>query len=179
MSVTMTRGAQPCFLRSLRIKRLAAFVSLRLCTRTSIDCKPQKMLPAIDGDDNLIKVPLVIKAGGTTADSTGVVATEFLRPVADCLVRYDDAPIGEHIFHHAKTERKAKIQPYRFGYYFSWKTVTVIKWIMSLGHHSRSQKIIANWLSLRCPNRHYSAPHDTREITGLHCFRDLKIGDGA
>jgi hypothetical protein len=29
-------------------------------------------------------------------------------------VRYDDALIGEHIFHHAKTERKAKIQPYRF-----------------------------------------------------------------
>src|ERR1700730_2117695 len=35
LSVTSTRGARPCFLRSLRNRRLGAFLSRRLWTRTS------------------------------------------------------------------------------------------------------------------------------------------------
>src|SRR6266850_1177949 len=114
-----TRGARPCFLRSLRNKRLAAFLS-RLALDKNIeneavlvDGTPEPMLLPGDADDDLIEVPLVATERRSQADAAGEFPAEFEAPLPDRLVRHRDAAGGEHLLDHAQAQREPKIQPDR------------------------------------------------------------------
>jgi hypothetical protein len=92
-----------------------------------IDSPPQPVLPAADGDDDLIKVPFVAKPTcGPAADFIRKVPTKFLRLKAHCLMGNDDPTRCQQIFDHAQTERKAKIEPHSLSNHFSRKSVAAI-----------------------------------------------------
>src|SRR5437762_5621239 len=111
-----TRGARPCFLRSLRNRRLAAFLSRRLWTRTS-RTKPSwstaPMLLPGDADDDLIEVPFVATPRRSPTYAVGEFPAKFEAPLPDRLVRHRDAAGGQHLLDHAQAQRKPKIQPDR------------------------------------------------------------------
>src|SRR5438067_13935359 len=112
-----TRGARPCFLRSLRNRRLAAFLSRRLWTRTS-RTKPswstarqsQCFLPA-----TLMTTHrgAICRHGEALTNAVGEFPAEFKAPLPDRLVRHRDAADGQHLLDHAQAQREPKIQPYR------------------------------------------------------------------
>src|SRR6202047_1748784 len=112
-----TRGARPCFLRSLRNRRLAASLPRRLWTRTSrtkpsLDHgPPEPMALPGDADGDLIEVPLVATARRSPTDAAGEFPAEFQAPLPDRLVRHRDAAGGQHLLDHAQAQRKPKIQP--------------------------------------------------------------------
>src|SRR6476659_6641833 len=89
-----TRGARPCFLRSLRNRRLAASLSG-------------------EADDNLIEVSFGATARRSPTDAVGKFPPEFEAPLPDRLVRHRDAAGGQHLLDHAQAQREPKIQPDR------------------------------------------------------------------
>jgi len=80
------------------------------------------------------------------------VATEFLGPNADCLVRDNDPARRQKVFDHPQAERKTKIKPDGMSNNFTWEPVAPIKGITNgLGHAAKSHRLIAAGLTLRCP----------------------------
>ena len=142
----MTRGLWPCALSNLRIRRLAAFAFLRLCTSTSmttllINGPPEPALPARNADDDFVHVPLVAEAaGGSAPDLIGKMPSKFLRPVPDRLVGDDDAAGCKHVLDHAQAEREAKVEPHRLSDDLSGKAVAAVQRVASdLRHAVQSQ----------------------------------------
>jgi hypothetical protein len=80
----------------------------------------------VDRNDSLIEVPFVTKARYAATDFIGVVSSELFSPLAHCLVGDDDPSVGQHVFDHAKAQRKAEIQPHRFGNNLRRKAMAVI-----------------------------------------------------
>ena len=62
------------------------------------------MLLAIDGEEYLIKMPLVTGSCSPTVQLIGILLTELLTPLADCLIRHDDSALSQKLFHIAVTE---------------------------------------------------------------------------
>src|ERR1700751_5015702 len=115
-----TRGAPPCFLRSLRNRRLAAFLSRRLWTRTS-RTKPswstarqsQCLFPA-KLTTTSSRCHLSPRRGARRQIRlAGEFPAEFEAPLPDRLVRHRDAAGSKHLLDHAQAQREPKIQPYR------------------------------------------------------------------
>src|SRR5438270_8569516 len=114
-----TRGARPCFLRSLRNRRLAAFLSRRLWTRTS-RTKPswstarqsQCFLPETLMTTSS-RCHLSPRRGARRRILFGEFPAEFEAPLPDRLVRHRDAAGGQHLLDHAQAQREPKIQPDR------------------------------------------------------------------
>jgi hypothetical protein len=107
--VMSTRGARPCFRRSLRNKRLAAVVSRRLWTRTSneailVDGTPEPLLLPGDADDDLVEVPSVATARRSPPDAVGEFPPEFQAPLPDGLVRHRDTAGGQHLLGHCHVD---------------------------------------------------------------------------
>src|SRR3954454_913738 len=114
----MTRGARPCFFSSLRSRRLAAFLSRRLWTRTSSTTpswstarQSQCVFPLISrhtssrchlspGKGSLRRIWL-----------EGL--PELEAPLAHGLMAHVDAAGRQHLFDHAQAERKAEVEPHR------------------------------------------------------------------
>jgi hypothetical protein len=108
LSVIITRGAEPCPFRSLRINRLAA-----LALDQSVEGEAMLIdgvfLPA-NGDDDLVELPFVTEpAGRLPPNIIGELPADFLRPQPHGLVRDND------ILDHAQAERKPEIEPIRHG----------------------------------------------------------------
>jgi hypothetical protein len=110
--------ARPCFLRSLRNRRLAAFLSRRLWTRISRTSpfwstarQSQCFFLAIVMTTSS-RCHLSPRQGALT-DAVGEYPPEFEAPLPDRLVGYRDAAGGQHLLDHAQAQREAKIQSYR------------------------------------------------------------------
>jgi hypothetical protein len=71
------------------------------------------MLPAGDLEDDFIHVPLVAGPGQPPPDDVGELLAELEPPLPDRLMTDLDAPEGQHLLHHPKAQRKAKVQPDR------------------------------------------------------------------
>lgn len=93
-----------------------------------INCPPQPMFLAANGDDDLVEVPFAAKpSGGSPADFASQVPTEFFHPETHGLVRNDDPTRCQQIFDHAETEGKAKIEPHGLGNHLCREPVATIK----------------------------------------------------
>src|SRR5829696_6947627 len=55
---------------------------------------------------------LVARTGQPTADLIGEVLAELAPPLAHGFMAHVDAAGRQHLFHHAKTERKAEVEPH-------------------------------------------------------------------
>src|SRR3954451_11917777 len=58
---------------------------------------PEPVLLAGDGDDDLVEVPFVAAARGTSTDAVGEFAAEFQAPLPDRLVGHRDATCCQHL----------------------------------------------------------------------------------
>src|ERR1700730_8548724 len=113
-----TGGPRPCFLRSLRNRRLAASLPRALDQDIKNEAllvhrTPEPMPLPGDADDDLIEVPLVATARRSPTDAAGEFPAEFQAPLPDRLVGHRDAAGGQHLLEHAQAQRKPKIQPDR------------------------------------------------------------------
>src|SRR5690349_2938723 len=71
------------------------------------------MLLTGDLEHNLIEMPFVARPGQPSADDVGELLAKLEAPLADRLVADLDAAEGQHLLHHPKAQRKAKVQPDR------------------------------------------------------------------
>jgi hypothetical protein len=156
LSVTITRGTWPCFLRSLRIKRVAALAFLRLCTRTSmtINSPPGPAFFASNCNNNLVEVPLVTKsADRPSPDLVGEASSEFLCPCSYRLMAHKDAPGGKHILDHAQAQWKAEVEPDCMCSNLGGKAMATLQRMTAEAFHAASSDIsISFQLTLRCPS---------------------------
>jgi hypothetical protein len=58
-------------------------------------------------------MPLVARPGKPPTDGVGELLAELKAPLPDRLVADFDAPECQHLLHHPKAQRKAKVQPGR------------------------------------------------------------------
>lgn len=66
-----------------------------------------------DGDDDLIKVPFIVRVEQPPPDLVGQHLAEPQRPLPHRLVAHDDTAGDRHLLDHAQAEWKPKIQPNR------------------------------------------------------------------
>jgi hypothetical protein len=117
LSVIITRGARPWFLQQLAqqaLGRLPVTPALDQDIEHEaflVDCPPQPMLLAGDGDHDLVQVPFVAAARRPRPDGVGDHAAELESPLAHRLMADNDAAGGQHLLDHAQAERKAEVQP--------------------------------------------------------------------
>ena len=117
MSVTMRLVGQP-----LEKTRQQALCCLGVASRLDdfiedisvlIDCPPQPMLFAADGDDDLVEMTDIAAARSLALEAAGIVAPELPRPPSHSLVGDNNAALQQHLLDQTKAEREAKVQPHR------------------------------------------------------------------
>jgi hypothetical protein len=78
-----------------------------------VDGPPQPVLLAPDHQAHFVEVPLVARVWQPTPDLVGEGLAELAPPLAHGLVAHLDAAGRQHLFHHAKAQRKAEVEPHR------------------------------------------------------------------
>jgi len=76
-----------------------------------IDRTPEVVLCAVDGDEHFVQVPRVARLRSAAAQGVRIGLAELAAPLADGLVRQDDAPLSEQFLHVAVAEGEAEIPP--------------------------------------------------------------------
>src|SRR3712207_3906643 len=71
------------------------------------------MLLASNLEHDLIEMPFVAGPGQPPTDDVSELLAELEGPLPDRLVADLDAAEGQHLLHHPKAQRKAKVQPDR------------------------------------------------------------------
>jgi hypothetical protein len=72
---------------------------------------PKIVPPRIDGEEHLIKVPFVAWLRPSVSELIAVLLAKFPAPLADSLIRHDDASCKEQLFDVSIAEAKTEIQP--------------------------------------------------------------------
>src|SRR4051812_13709394 len=88
-----------------------------------VDGPPEPVLRSPDHQAHFVEVPLVARTGQLAADLVGEVLAELARPLAHGLVAHVEAAGGQHLFHHAKAQRKAEVEPDGVADDLAWKAV--------------------------------------------------------
>src|SRR4051795_9055186 len=79
---------------------------------------------------------LVARTGQPAPDLVGEVLPELARPLAHGLVAHVEAAGGQHLFHHAKAQRKAEVEPDGVADDLAWKAVAGVGGL-GCGCHAR------------------------------------------
>ena len=79
---------------------------------TLVDCTPQVMVPALDGEHHLVEMAFVPALRLTPAQFIGISLAELQCPLADRLVGDDDATAGHQFLDVARTQRKPEAEPH-------------------------------------------------------------------
>ena len=108
---------------------------------------------AIDGQKDLIQVPLVTWLGASVLQLIGVVLPKFQTPLADGLMGHVDATLEQEFLHVAVAQREAIIQPDAMandlpresvvlvacgvsGWRHIWLPIGVCEWFLRVHHRS-------------------------------------------
>ena len=62
-----------------------------------VDCPPEPVLLASDGDHDLVELPFVGRSGSVSTNAGGDLRSEPLAAYPDALIRDDNAPLGQQI----------------------------------------------------------------------------------
>ncbi len=76
-----------------------------------INCSPEIVQLAIDGEKDLVKLPFVAGLGTTSTQVVGILLAKFLAPLADRFIGEDDPTLGHQFFDIAIAEWKTEIEP--------------------------------------------------------------------
>src|SRR5271166_815649 len=102
-----------------------------------VNCAPEPVLLASDGDDDLVQVPFVATTRGSPTDAVGKLPAEFQAPLADRLICHRDATRRQHLLDHAQAQRESKIQPDRVANELSGVAIAGIKRVSRRRHWAR------------------------------------------
>jgi len=91
-----------------------------------IDGSPQIRPFPIDGEKDLIQVPLVPTPRATAAEFVRVRLPKLQAPLAHGFVGHDDSALCQKLFDIAKTEREAEIQPNCVADNFRWEAKALV-----------------------------------------------------
>ena len=78
---------------------------------------------AFEGDDDLIKMPLVTKVADPGSNPFGGQLAKLQRPGTYRFVRDFNAACGQHFFDHSRTQWITKVKPQRIAIHLGGKTV--------------------------------------------------------
>lgn len=92
-----------------------------------IDCTPEIVVLALDCEDHLVEMPFVPALRLTPAKFIGIALAELHRPLADRLVRDDDATACHQLFYVAKTQREPEVKPDDMPDDFCWVAEAAVK----------------------------------------------------
>ncbi len=76
-----------------------------------INCSPEIVQLAIDGEKDLVKLPFVAGLGTTSTQLLGILLAKFLAPLPDRFIGEDDPTLGHQFFDIAIAEWKTEIEP--------------------------------------------------------------------
>src|SRR3954471_555031 len=85
---------------------------------------------------------LVARAWQPAPDLVGEALAELAGPLAHGLVAHVDAAGGQHLFHHAQAQRKAKVEPDGVADDLGWKAVAGVGGL-GCGCHARHRPVPA------------------------------------
>ncbi len=91
-----------------------------------VDRSPEVGGFTVDGQKNLIKVPLVARTRPPAPELIGVLLAELKRPTANGFIAEHDTPNCQKFFNISKTQRKPIVQPYGMADNFGRVTVTLV-----------------------------------------------------
>lgn len=109
-----------------------------------VDCAPQIVQRAIDGEEHRITMPFVTRLCPTLAQRIGRVLAELLTPLADRLIGHDDPALSQKRFHSTIAERETNVEPNRMTDYFGREAMTRRARVRRCFHCVRSHTIIVN-----------------------------------
>src|SRR5215217_1176656 len=101
-----------------------------------VDRPPEPVLLSPDHQAHFVEVPLVTRTGQPAPDLVSEVLPELARPLPYGLMAHVDAAGRQHLFHHAKAERKAEVQPHGVADDLAWKAVAGVGGL-GCGCHAR------------------------------------------
>jgi hypothetical protein len=76
-----------------------------------IHSAPEVLALTVDRDEEFVQEPRVAKPALTTFQPTGVLGSEFDRPLSDGFISHIHTPFNEHFFDFPKTETESIIKP--------------------------------------------------------------------
>src|SRR3954471_6296654 len=88
-----------------------------------VHCAPEPVLLSPDHQAHFVQVPLVSSTGEPAPDLVGERLAKLARLLAHGFMAHVDAAGGQHLFHHAKAERKAEVEPHGVADDLAWKAV--------------------------------------------------------
>ena len=99
-----------------------------------IDRAPKPVSLAGDRNRDFVHMPFVAASRRTLADLIGERLAELLPPLAHGLVRHANPARCEHLFDHAKAQRKPEIEPHGVADHFRRKAMAAIQTVTGNRH---------------------------------------------
>jgi hypothetical protein len=91
-----------------------------------IHCPPEIMPLTLDGEKDLVEMPLVTGPRTAATELIGIRLPEFTTPLANSLIGHDDTTFQQELFDVAEAQAKAKVQPYSVADDLHGKTMVLI-----------------------------------------------------
>src|SRR5262245_10686820 len=91
-----------------------------------LNCPPQIVMFALDGQKHLIEVPFIAEPGTAATELIRILLAELAAPFADRLIGHYDSTFKQQLFDIAEAEAKPKVQPHRVADDFRRKAVVLI-----------------------------------------------------
>jgi hypothetical protein len=91
-----------------------------------IDRPPQIVTFAVDGEEDLIQMPLIARPGPSAPQLIGVGLPEFPAPIAHSFVRQQNAAFCQELFDITVAQAKANIQPHAVADDLCWEAMALI-----------------------------------------------------
>src|SRR5262249_41839112 len=92
-----------------------------------IDCPPAIVTFAVDGEEDLIQMPLSARPGPSAPQLIGIDLPKLPAPIAHRFVRQQNATFGHELFDIAVAQAEAKVQPDTVADNFGRESVTLIR----------------------------------------------------
>jgi hypothetical protein len=92
-----------------------------------VDCPPQVVPAAADGDEQFVQVPRVAEPPLPAFEAFGVPWPKLEAPLPDGLIGDGDPPLGQEIFGVAEAQTEAVIQPNGVADDFRGESISVIR----------------------------------------------------
>ena len=91
-----------------------------------IDRPPEVVPFAMDGEKDLIQMPLVARSGAPAAELIGIGLPELPAPMPDGFVGHDDPTREQELFDIAIAQAEAEVQPDAMADDLGWETVMFV-----------------------------------------------------
>lgn len=112
---------------------------------------PQRLLHAVDQNDDFVQMPLVGSSGAVTFDATGEMPAKSVHPFAHGFAAGGYTAFGKKILDVRSAEREAMTGPHRVGHDFTRKTIAFQARHLNWYHHAKTLDAPKGYSKLAMP----------------------------